>query len=170
MRGGRIIEHLCIAFHVARSWLTTMKQQADSSARIIHSQNHSTRPSIQSILQNSMTEPSSSHLPVNPNPNPNPTETIQTLLQSLLQSQTLTYPQPTAAYLHPYAPLPQSRWKGKARAVDAICSTQDQLEVAHRLKECVNAARNVLNGVGKEDRGGMKLARALKEVYVSRQF
>jgi len=94
--------------------------------------------------------------------------TLLSQLHTLLRSHQLAHSQATLPYLHPYAPSSSSIWKGKGRELSL--SSSDRLNIFKQLRETVEAAKGVLSRTGgkDEERERLKLARALREVYVRR--
>lgn len=86
-------------------------------------------------------------------------ESVLASLHTLLRAHVAAHPNPTAPYLHPYAPLPPAPWKGKGRA--ALPTPSAQLELLRKIRESVEASRAILS---RRDEERTKLARSMREV------
>lgn len=87
--------------------------------------------------------------------------TILSTLHNLLRAHVAAHPSPTLPYLHPYAPLPASAWKGKAKA--ELLSQPQQADALQAIRETMEGAKAVL---AKRENDRLRLTRAMKEVWV----
>lgn len=85
--------------------------------------------------------------------------TVLATLHNLLRAHVAAHPSPTLPYLHPYAPLPESAWKGKARA--GLLSQSQQADALKVIRETMEGAKSVL---AKRENERLRLTRAMKEV------
>lgn len=87
--------------------------------------------------------------------------TVLSTLHNLLRAHVAAHPSPTLPYLHPYAPLPASAWKGKAKA--ELLSQSQQADALQAIRETMEGAKAVL---AKRENDRLRLTRAMKEVWV----
>lgn len=87
--------------------------------------------------------------------------TVLSTLHNLLRAHVAAHPSPTQPYLHPYAPLPASAWKGKAKA--ELLSQPQQADALQAIRKTLEGAKAVL---GKRENDRLRLTRAMKEVWV----
>lgn len=85
--------------------------------------------------------------------------TVLSTLHNLLRAHVAAHPSPTLPYLHPYAPLPASAWKGKAKA--ELLSQPQQADALQSIRETMEGAKAVL---AKREADRLRLTRAMKEV------